>query len=46
MNVRYCKVWNEYMVMQLRIECMEMDAWNCNYGMNAWISNMDLNVWN
>ena len=29
MSVWYCKLWNEYMVMQLSIECMEMDAWNC-----------------
>ena len=29
MSVWYCKLWNEYMVMQLRIECMEMDACNC-----------------
>ena len=29
MSVWYCKLWNEYMVMQLSIECMEMDAWIC-----------------
>ena len=27
--VWYCNLWNECMVMQLRIECMKMDACNC-----------------
>ena len=26
MSVWYCKLWNEYMVMQLSLEFMEMDA--------------------
>ena len=43
MSVWYCKLWNEYMVMQLRIECMEMDACNCKLGYECMV--LKLRFW-